>query len=307
MSVVSVVIPTVGRPELGRAIQSVRRQAYDGELQVILSIDAAESGVALPNAIVSDVDVIRWTGGGAGGSAARNLGVAAADGEWIAFLDDDDEWLPRKTASQVAAATEVRDRGRDPVVSCTHTQVDARSRHESEPIPKLPYEGGSVADYLFLKRRPAGGRASVYTSTLLCRAELARRVRWDSSLRRHQDWDWLIRVTCDCSVDLIQIDDPLVRVFSGSAGSISASVNWRDSVRWADDVLLANADAQTYVDFLAGQSMRYAIAAKSREGVMTVLERIRAQAVHPSLGPLLIAAGGLIPRRTVEKLMTWVR
>src|SRR5271155_4502466 len=39
-----------------------------------------------------------------GGSEARNIGVRTENGEWIAFLDDDDEWFPHKIAMQLEAA-----------------------------------------------------------------------------------------------------------------------------------------------------------------------------------------------------------
>jgi glycosyltransferase involved in cell wall biosynthesis len=306
MSTVTAVIPTIGRPELARAVASVRAQEFAGEVRLVIVADKAEGEIEMPGAVREAADGIHWTGGGRRGSFARNLGVEVAEGDWIAFLDDDDEWHPDKLSRQVAAAEEIAASGGIPLVSCRHTQVDASSGRESLPIPKRPYEEGPVEDYLFLKRRPGGGRASIYTSTLMCAAALARDVPWDVTLSRHQDWDWIIRAASMPGVRLRQLPEALVRVHTGSAGSISASANWRDSLAWADKAL-ADANKGTYTDFLVAQTLRYAVAARSRQGVSEVTRRMRAADARPSPGPLLIAGAGLLPRSTIERLMTWIR
>src|SRR3954451_8490265 len=111
---VSVVIPTTKRPHLViRAVRSVLSQTIT-DLELIVAIDGPnpETGAVLAAIADPRVRIVQHqTGAGAG--AARNLGARHATGKWIGFLDDDDEWLPRKLESQLALAG-----GRDVVVSC---------------------------------------------------------------------------------------------------------------------------------------------------------------------------------------------
>lgn len=301
---VSVVIPTVGRPELCRAVRSAREQEHV-PVEIVIVVDGAEGTVRLPRATSDLVDRVIWTGGGRGGSAARNAGVQAASGSWVAFLDDDDEWLPDKLVTQLALA---RRQGREVVVATRHTQFSAGTSRESSPLPvSLKRPDQSVAEYLFERRRPAGGRASMYTSTLMCRREVALAVPWDESLARHQDWDWLVRLAHSGDVDVVQVPRALVRVQTGSRGSISAGTSWADSLAWADRVLAPAVGARVLADFLAAQTLRYALAARSWKGVLAVLRRIARTGSVPSPGPVVIAAGGLLPRGLVERLMIAVR
>ena len=102
---VSVVIATRERPVLlHRAIRRVMEQTYAGEIEVVIVFDQSE-----PHPIEVDVPanrsltVIRNTERNPGLAGARNSGVLATSGEWVAFCDDDDEWLPEKLARQIAA------------------------------------------------------------------------------------------------------------------------------------------------------------------------------------------------------------
>ncbi len=99
---VTVVIPTHNRPELmRRAARSALDQRYDGPIEVLVVFDAAEP-FDLPNpdaALRSARSITNTRTRGLAG--ARNSGVVAASHEYVAFLDDDDEWLPDKLARQV--------------------------------------------------------------------------------------------------------------------------------------------------------------------------------------------------------------
>src|ERR1700689_3220728 len=103
---VSAVIPTRGRPELlRRAVRSALAQTLR-EIEVVVVIDGEDSAtkLALEELMHEDgrVRVLAFATS-VGGSDARNRGVDAASGEWIAFLDDDDEWLPGKLQAQIDA------------------------------------------------------------------------------------------------------------------------------------------------------------------------------------------------------------
>jgi glycosyltransferase involved in cell wall biosynthesis len=102
--VVSVVLPTYNRaPLLGRSIRSVLRQSYtDFELIVVDdgSTDETSAVVAgFRDPRVNYLQLSRNTGAG----AARNVGIRASKGKFLAFQDSDDEWLPSKLSKQMAA------------------------------------------------------------------------------------------------------------------------------------------------------------------------------------------------------------
>lgn len=99
---ISVVIPTHKRPHLlKRAIQSVLEQSLL-PLEIIVVDDAgsAESAETVKN---FNSDLIKYVhnADGRGASSSRNLGASFSNGDFIAFLDDDDEWLPLKLEKQV--------------------------------------------------------------------------------------------------------------------------------------------------------------------------------------------------------------
>ena len=102
---VSVVIPTRNRRDrLERAIKSAKVQTWP-TIEIIVVDDASSDGTQLflQKRVSEDarVQVVR-NEVPRGGGGARNQGVAVARGQYIAFLDDDDTWLPEKLAEQVA-------------------------------------------------------------------------------------------------------------------------------------------------------------------------------------------------------------
>lgn len=99
---VSVIIPTHKRPKLlKRTIQSVLNQTkLPSEILIIDDAGCKETAEVVKSFNKSLIKYVHNVDG-AGASSSRNLGAGLATGDFIAFLDDDDEWLPLKLEKQV--------------------------------------------------------------------------------------------------------------------------------------------------------------------------------------------------------------
>lgn len=105
---VSVIIPTWNRAkQLREAVQSVLAQTYAVH-EVLVCDDGSDDDSREVIASLND-SRIKWIGGPRAGRPAipRNRGIAAATGEWLAFLDSDDLWLPEKLEEQFRLAAEL--------------------------------------------------------------------------------------------------------------------------------------------------------------------------------------------------------
>ena len=110
-SLVSAIITTCRRSPayVARALESVMAQTYP-RIQIIVVDDSPADYPEKEDVrrIVRDLcprALLLSTGENRGAPAARNMGIRAAEGEFIAFLDDDDEWLPEKITDQMAGFT----------------------------------------------------------------------------------------------------------------------------------------------------------------------------------------------------------
>lgn len=297
---VTVVIPTTGRADVAEAVRSARAQR-GVSVHVVVVCDLAEVPATVRE-LHGEVDEVVCTGGGRRGSYARNLGVAhAAAGSHVAFLDDDDAWLPGKLAAQLPVLERLAAQGWQPVVSSRILQRKAGG----EPLPTagpaaLIADGVLPEDYLFRRRRLGVGRQSLPTSTLLTTRELATTCRWDETLPRHQDWDWLIRAARVPGAKITQVEDATAVYTVGSPGSISAGADWRTSWQWAKrwEGVWAR---ETFADFVAAQTLRYALQARDWEGVRELVRAIRRNS-PPSAPNAALAALGMVPRATLERV-----
>jgi len=98
---VSVVIPVYNRAHVvARAVRSVQAQSVPVREIILVDDGSSDDSLAVIRALAGEderIVVLSQQNGGA--AAARNTGMARAGGEWIAFLDSDDEWLPGKLAA----------------------------------------------------------------------------------------------------------------------------------------------------------------------------------------------------------------
>lgn len=200
---ISVVIPCFNAVRtLKRALDSVRLQDC-GPIETIVVDDGSSDGTAaiLARQEERGVRVIRSTGR-QGASHARNIGIAAARGTFIAFLDADDEWLPGKLSLQMVL---IRDRPAMTIVTCGASSVG---------------RDGSFVPNLYPDARPAAGPEAwrvllaenfIHTSSVLARRTAIDRVGgFDPALSTAEDQDLWIRLALEG--ELGYVDQSLVLV-----------------------------------------------------------------------------------------------
>src|SRR5262245_38128505 len=186
MPKVSVIIPTHNRAHFLRdAISSVFNQTFQ-DFEIIVVDDASTDNTSEIVAAFND-ERIRFLRHDAnkGGSAARNTGILNSQCDYIAFLDDDDEWLPEKLAKQMDTLLES-----PPEVGCVytgHVMVDRTSGRVIDHRP--PTKRGDLSKDLLISNCIGG------TSSVLLRKNCLQKVGlFDENLPRSQDYDLWLRI-----------------------------------------------------------------------------------------------------------------
>lgn len=204
MSKVSVIIPTYNRAEFLRsAIASVLDQTFQ-DFEIIVVDDASKDNASEVVSSFNDqrIKYIRH-GVNKGGSAARNTGIVNSNYEYIAFLDDDDEWLPEKLKMQVDLLQNC-----SPNIGGIYTGHSVLDKH-SKSILNIwtPKKRGDIYDDMF-KANWLGT-----TSSLLLRRECFERVGlFDESLPSFQDYDMWIRISNEFHFEYIK--EPLLKYYA---------------------------------------------------------------------------------------------
>ena len=181
---VSVVIPTYkNRGLLCNSIETALSQDYQN-LEVIVVDDnnpGSDERVATESQMERYKDNARVQyikhAKNINGAAARNTGIKAAKGEIIAFLDDDDEFLPGKISAQVSFLQSHKD----------YQAVYNLATVNGQPVKTLPYEGDATIPLLKNQTRMFTPSLMFWKYTLL---EIG---GFDESFRRHQDYELLIK------------------------------------------------------------------------------------------------------------------
>lgn len=181
MSVVSVVIPTLGRDSLRAALDSARtQQGVDVDIIVV-----NDSGQPLVGDLGAHVRVID-TPGRTGSAAARNAGLAEVRGDFLAFLDDDDTWLPGHLSTAVDALTAQPDAD---IYFCRGLVLYGGTSSRVEPAESLG--GRTAADWILGRDNWRSRNRRVLTPTIVARGKLASHPM-DPTLACGEDTWWLL-------------------------------------------------------------------------------------------------------------------
>ena len=179
---ISVVIPLYNRrQEVLRALASVLRQSRAADEIVVVDDDSKDGSAEAVEALGERrIRLVRHPQN-RGASAARNTGIAAAQGDWIALLDSDDEWAPRKLELQSAALAGAS----LPAGATGYVIRDYRTGEERAFIPR--------ADDATLDSLVWGCPLGIGSTLLARRAIFAEVGLLDPELPRLEDWEWLMR------------------------------------------------------------------------------------------------------------------
>lgn len=281
---VSVVIPTRDRHDLlQRAIASIAAQHVLPD-EIIVVGDGCTPLVEHDFGL--NVKTIA-TSPGTGGSEARNVGIRASSGDWIALLDDDDEWLPTKLERQLAFAEQTGSN----IVACRVIAATPSARLEWPR--RLPRNGESLSQYLLVRTTPTVGDTLIQSSMLLIQRELLIRTPFKKGLRRHQEWDWLIRAQHENELKLGFVESAEAVWHSDDAVmQITKNADWRVSLDWIKSI-----------DDLTGP-------VPARNFILTFMSRVAASTRDWKSLPVLAKASFRYGRPSIREallfLLAWV-
>lgn len=196
--IISVVITTKNRCELLKvAIESVRNQTYVNFECVVVDDGSTDDTEQYVQALPTEDGRFRYIKilpeESKGGNYARNQGIRNTTGEYIAFLDDDDEWLPEKLALQAKLLDEQQDVG---LVYCPVIRKYMPEGRLRKMVPDMAYRGDcSVKVFTHIP---------CTTSTMMIRREIINRAGlFDEELRFWQEYDLCIRICQIAKINLV--------------------------------------------------------------------------------------------------------
>jgi glycosyltransferase involved in cell wall biosynthesis len=267
MPLVSVVIPTRYRPKLVlRAIDSVLNQTHK-EIEIIVVVDGPDAATV---AAVRSVDdprlqlIVNPESKTAAG--ARNIGADHARGEWIAFLDDDDEWLPNKLERQMTFAS-----SHEPaLVSCLSRVVTPLATYV---WPRIIYDNSTPLDeYLFDRCSLFLGSSFIQTSSYFLPRRLFDAIRFNVG-SPHDDWEFVLRLSKEFGIRIETVPEILVVLyFEEERSSLSGSGIWSASLGWIES-MRPLITARAYSGFCLGVVGSRAAKERAYEAFPNLLQR----------------------------------
>jgi glycosyltransferase involved in cell wall biosynthesis len=221
----SVIVPVYNRAAtVLPTLQSVRDQTFT-DFECIVVDDGSKDGEEL-RAVVEGLDdprfrYVRRENGGE--SAARNTGVDKAHGEFIAFLDSDDRWLPEKLHRDEGASAQRR-------VVFSPMLIERKGRIVGQRPKSAPAAGEPIGEYAACRQ------GFVSASSVCVPIELARQVRWNERIVFGNDTDFAVRLGA-IGAEFVMISEPLsIMNDDESPNRMSRSKDWRRVLAWLDDI-----------------------------------------------------------------------
>jgi len=184
---VSIIVPTFNREKLIlRALESIFTQTYPN-IEIIIvddnSSDNTEGVVKELNR--KNIKYFKHTQN-TGGGGARNTGIVNANGTFLTFLDSDDEYVNDKIEIQVSYFLDSKCDDK----TILFAPVIMNDGKQSVILPQYrDIKDLNIIDYIFVEE------GLIQTNTIFLKSNFAKEVLFDNTLRKHQDYDFVLRAS----------------------------------------------------------------------------------------------------------------
>ena len=206
-TMISVIVPTYNRAhQLPRTLDSILCQSCSPKEIIVVDDGSTDETLALMTSEYPEIVFIQQQNTGV--SSARNVGIKRASGDWIAFLDSDDEWLPEKLEIQMKALYE------NPEIKICHTnEIWIRNGKRVNPKKKHEKFGG----WIFQKCLPL---CCISPSSVIIHKSIFKEIGlFDYSLPVCEDYDLWLRITARNPV--LYVEEPFLIKYGGHEDQLS--------------------------------------------------------------------------------------
>ena len=204
---ISVILPTYNRSHLiERSLNSILAQTDPAWEVIIVDDGSTDQTTEILDQYKDDVIILSQPNRGV--SAARNLGINEASGDWIAFLDSDDQWHPNKLAQQKSALE-----SHAGFLVCHTDEIWIRNGVRVNPMKKHNKPNG----WIFTQCLPL---CCVSPSTILVAKEVFSDVGvFDPQLPACEDYDLWLRIFS--RYPILLVEEPLITKYGGHDDQLS--------------------------------------------------------------------------------------
>lgn len=193
---ISVVIPTYNREKtIEKCLESVTHQTYKPHEIILVDDGSKDDTIKIAESIkCSNLKIIKQNRKGA--QRARNTGIMNASGNYIAFIDSDDEWLPTLLEEEVMQLKKLK---KDVVLYSDCYIYNEKKKRKK--IWRLPGKSGNIYRFLLLHQGP------MFQSMLVKRESLLKIGLLDEKVAAYQEWETAIRLAKN--YNFIHLEKPL--------------------------------------------------------------------------------------------------
>lgn len=262
MPSVSVIMPTFNRQTvIERALKSIYAQSRLPDEVIVVDDGSNDDTAALIKNNFPDVTYLYQENSGV--SAARNRGILEAKGQWLAFLDSDDEWLPKKLETQLNALSE------QPDLKICHTEEKwIRNGKRVNQMDKHAKSGG----WIFNKCLPLCAMSP--SSIIIHRTLFNELGGFDENLPACEDYDLWLRITSRYPV--LYIEAPQINKYGGHDDQLSRQFWGMDRFRIAslekiiNSGLLKKTDKEAAIKMLLKKANIYLKGLRKRDKLVEI-------------------------------------